>query len=304
MLRLPLSYLPFAEEYGIAHRLSGFFNEGGPYGLYVMTVLLVGIALYRLQWESKRRVWLSLGLLSIVFILSYSKAAALAAVTLLLINGLFAGSLAKKIIILGSSAIVLFIFTMTVDIGNVLVSYRANSAAYEQLSHLHDGDPSFVQGRVAGAFIVPRMIAAHPWTGVGWGNYGLLRNDPAYRGASVWFDNTSDPALGILSLTAELGFPLFALILLCLIVPYIYLRRIKAPIYLTNLAMAQPLCHFYGAQLNITYPWIVAAMAMGVAFSLATPEQLAPLLGKIRKQTTEPSSGSLPSLTPNAEGTV
>ena len=35
-------------------------------------------------------------------------------------------------------------------------------------------------GRLGGAVLVPRMIADHPWTGIGLGNYPLMRNDPHY----------------------------------------------------------------------------------------------------------------------------
>jgi hypothetical protein len=68
-------------------------------------------------------------------------------------------------------------------------------------------------------------------------------------------------------MTGELGIPLILYLASCLLLPFIYLRRIKSPLYLTNLALLQPLVHLFGGQLNLTYPWIVTAFALGLGYS-------------------------------------
>jgi hypothetical protein len=207
--------------------------------------------------------------MSVIFVLSYSKAGFLALITLFALNGLFARSLTQRLVILGSGLAIFIAITQIVDLPAVLRGYQASAAQYERLSHYHKEDANFVYGRIAGAYIVPRMIAAHPLTGIGWGNYGLLRNAPEYRGAAVFTEGADDPGLGMFGLAAEIGLPLLGGLLVVLFLPYIYLRSLKAPAWLSNLALVQPIVHLYGAQLNLTYPWVVTAFALGLGLSWA-----------------------------------
>ncbi len=252
-----------------AHRLRGFYNEGGPYGLYVISLLIIGYAIDRLGWISRQHVRLGMAFMSVIFVLSYSKAGFLALITLFALNGLFARSLTQRLVILGSGLAIFIAITQIVDLPAVLRGYQASAAQYERLSHYHKEDANFVYGRIAGAYIVPRMIAAHPLTGIGWGNYGLLRNAPEYRGAAVFTEGADDPGLGMFGLAAEIGLPLLGGLLVVLFLPYIYLRSLKAPAWLSNLALVQPIVHLYGAQLNLTYPWVVTAFALGLGLSWA-----------------------------------
>jgi hypothetical protein len=166
-----------------------------------------------------------------------------------------------------SVAVLLVATSQVVDLGKAFEVYKRGSQAYEWLSHRHENDPNFVYGRIAGAFIVPKMVAEHPLVGIGWGNYGLLRNAPEYRGAAAFAHLNDEPGLGIVGMTGELGIPLILYLASCLLLPFIYLRRIKSPLYLTNLALLQPLVHLFGGQLNLTYPWIVTAFALGLGYS-------------------------------------
>ncbi|CAN5534729.1 hypothetical protein BH10ACI4_BH10ACI4_15890 [soil metagenome] len=260
--------------YSDLHRMRGFMNEGGPYGLYMLSVLLVGVTIYRQGWQPTRRLVLSMAVIGIAFLKSESKAALAATLFLFLLNGLMAGSVGKRAIVIGSALIFLVISSQFVDLARGIRNYREASATYERVSHLHKEDTSFVAGRVAGAFLVPRMIAAHPWSGIGWGNYATIRNSPEYRGGSAWANVADDPGLGILGTVAELGLPLGAYLLICLIFPYWYLRRLGMPLYLTNLALLQPVVHIFGAQLNMTYPWIITAFALGLAYAITKKESI------------------------------
>ena len=266
VLSLPFAWLKIA-DLGVAQgRMRGFYNEGGPYGLYVLSVVFVGLSLHQLRWERKKILFAGFALLAIAFVGSQSKAAVAALLVIGILNLMLLRSFAQRLAVVGVIVVALVAVSQVIDITRSLRVYREVSLAYERGSYQHKKDPNFVLGRVAGAFIVPRMIAEHPLTGVGWGNYGLVRNAPEYRGASAWVDLNDEPALGIAGLAAELGLPATALLLFCLIYPAILLRRRGAPSHLVNLALIQPVVHLCGAQLNLTYPWIVTAFALGVAF--------------------------------------
>lgn len=252
--------------YGDLNRFRGFYNEGGPYGLYMVTVLGVAWALLRMGWEPRRRTYACMCLLAIALILSQSKAAFVTLLALLVVRSLFARSAGQRAATVTIGVGLMLLLSLTFDLGSKVRLYQEAGAKYEQASHLHVGDANVVQGRVAGLFIVPRMIAAHPITGVGWGNYGIVRNDPLYRGAAAWGD-PDESGLGILGLAAETGLPLLGLLFVCLVLPYFWLRRLRVPEYLANLALLQPIVHIFGAQMNLTYPWIVTAFALGLGFA-------------------------------------
>ena len=254
--------------YGIDHRMRGFYNEGGPYGLYLFSVFLVGFALYKSSLIKKRTFVAASAILSIAFLGSKSKAAFCAVLLLLLINGLVARSVVKRMVIIIAMCTFVFAVYQVVDFGALLRNYQRLSQAYEWLSHRHSKDTNFVAGRVAGAFLVPRMVEAHPIAGVGWGNYGLVRDAPEYRGAAAFAPDNDDPGLGVAGMSAELGLPLVFYLVICLLLPFLFLRRIKAPLYITNLALLQPLVHLFGGQLNLTYPWIVTSFALGLGYSI------------------------------------
>lgn len=271
IISYPLSIVSGVDlgAYGSSHRMRGFYNEGGPYGLYVISVFLVGMALYRQKWIKKGSLQFAFVILSIAFLGSRSKAAFCAVLVMLLVNGLLAKSFTKRIVLALSIIVFLIAVSEVIDLGTALRAYQRVSQAYEWLSHRHVNDPNFIYGRVAGAFIVPKMVAEHPLVGVGWGNYGLVRNAPEYRGAAAFVHEGDDPGLGIAGMAAELGLPLVLYLGGCLILPFIYLRRMKSPLYLTNLALLQPIVHLFGAQLNVTYPWIVTAFALGLGYSFS-----------------------------------
>ncbi len=253
--------------YSNLHRFRGFYNEGGPYGLYVVSLLLVGIVLYRKGWERGPRMVAVFGLLLITLVMAQSKAAYGAILLGAAINIFLAGSLSRKLVMLAAGAAITFFIFQVTGAGKLIALYEKQSVAYERSSHLHAKDPNFVYGRVAGGFIVPRMIAGHPFTGIGWGNYGILRNSPEYRGAAQFVSGADEPGLGLLGTAADLGLPLISFLLICVFVPVFYVRRRGAPLYVVNLALWQPIVHLFGGQLNLTYPWITTALALGLVYA-------------------------------------
>ncbi|MES2391441.1 MAG: O-antigen ligase family protein, partial [Acidobacteriota bacterium] len=201
--------------YNSDNRMRGFYNEGGPYGLYVISAMLVGVALLRLGQGNRFRLRAGILLLFAALLGSRSKAAICAFAVLLVLDALIVKGVRRKILVICSLAASVAISIVVVDVPAQLRIYRRGMAAYEYLSHLREHDVNFVYGRVAGAFLVPRMIRAHPYTGIGWGNYGLVRNDSVYRGASAWATFADAPGLGFFGFIAELGIPLSAFLVLC-----------------------------------------------------------------------------------------
>jgi hypothetical protein len=272
IMSYPISFAGGLElgAYGPDHRMRGFYNEGGPYGLYLISVFLIGWVLYKQKWVKRRALQFGFVILAIGFLGSKSKAAFCAVLFLFLINGLLAKSFKRRVVLAVSVTVLLVAASQIVDLGKALATYKRVSQAYERLSHRHANDPNFVYGRVAGAFIVPKMVSEHPLVGIGWGNYGLLRNAPEYRGAAAFAHLSDEPGLGIAGMTADLGIPLVLYLGGCILLPYIYLRRIKSPSCFQNLALLQPIVHLFGGQLNLTYPWIVTALALGLGYSFTT----------------------------------
>ncbi len=270
IISYPLDVLGIASwgAYANLHRFRGFYNEGGPYGLYALSALLVGYALYKLEWESARWAKVGMALMFVAFLGAQSKAAIFALMLLILITALTGGTVVQRVGLVSAAGVFLFGLAALTPLRYEVSIYLAGSQVFERVSHQRATDPNFVYGRVAGAFIVPRMIAAHPWSGIGLGNYGTLRNAPEYRGAAVWAQTADDPGLGIVSYAADLGLPLLTYTFFCLLMPFFLLRRLKAPAYLINLALLQPLVHLFGGQFNLTYPWVVSALALGIAFRI------------------------------------
>jgi len=116
-------------------------------------------------------------------------------------------------------------------------------------------------GRVAGAILVPRMIEAHPITGIGLGNFSLLRNAPEYLQGLPTKDTWELPGIGLVAYVAELGIPLFVYLMVLLCMPA-WMCRFRASKFAFVLAAYQPLAHVFGVQLNFYYPWLCAAFAL------------------------------------------
>jgi hypothetical protein len=153
------------------------------------------------------------------------------------------------------------------DLGTHLVGYLTSyQNIEEQISVRGSSDYNLVIGRVSALRIVPRMIASHPVTGIGFGNYPLMRNDPLYLGGLPTVTEVEDlPGLGIPGYAAELGIPATLWLLVLLFVPY-RVSRGKATI-LVIAALFQPLAHILAVQLTFFYPWFVSACALAASHS-------------------------------------
>ncbi len=255
-------------------RANGFYNEGGPYGLYVLTALAVGLFLRPL--EARRKLfYLSFFCCLFGLALSASKAAYAGMVLTMALLSLVAATWRQRLASAVAFAAVTFIILTQTPLQQGLQIYQTGSQKYEIDSNLDPGNLNLVGGRVAGLYFVPRMVAAHPWLGVGFAHYGLVRNTPEYRRLAAFVEINDVPGLGILQYLAETGIPITLFLLFVLFVPFALLRRTTHLRRATALGLMQPVAHLMGAQLNLTYPWVVSAFALGLtSWTIRAEEQL------------------------------
>jgi hypothetical protein len=206
-----------------------------------------------------------MGLFVICMVLSQSKSALLLLPVLGLINGYVLLPRRGQWAMIGVAAVVLAVLSFA-GMGRVVELYQIASADYRILSQIRSQDGNYVMGRVAGTVLAPRMIMAHPLTGVGWGNYGAVRDDPQYRQGTAFAIANDAPGLGPIDYIVDLGIPLWLFLTWAEFKPFRLLRRQGAGMLILNLALMQPLANIFGAHLNLTYPWVVAGFALGLGY--------------------------------------
>jgi hypothetical protein len=243
-------------------RARGFFIEGGPFGLYLISVISVGFL--RRHLTGKRIGYTNALIVAIAFLLSGSKAGVLALAILLFAWILSTASFLKKIVYLSLAAIVVTGFAMAIHIQEQINAYVESYQDIEYKIALVGYDTNLVMGRIAGAYIVPRMIAAHPITGIGIGNYPLMRNDPRYLGPLPSIRYLEDePGLGVLGYASELGLPVTACLIILLFVPYGICMKSATIVVLASLV--QVVSQLLGVQPTFFYPWFVSASAIAAS---------------------------------------
>lgn len=269
MVTYPLNYY-FNLDLGTynVHRFRGFDNEGGPYGVYLLTLFALSIVMRQRGWLSKRRFYGGLFFFFICLAGSQSKAAlvGLGLTGFMYLMWTLQGW--KRIRLIAAFCIVIVTGAIVLDLPKNLELYGQAVAAYQQYSILHAQDANIVQGRIAGAVLAPRMIEAHPLLGVGWGNYPLVRDNPEYRQGSAFAPTLADaPSLGPIDYMVDLGIPLWMYLTWINLKPLYLLRRRRVNSRVLTLAAMQPIAVLCGTHLNITYQWIVLALAMGIGFN-------------------------------------
>lgn len=248
-------------------RARAFFNEGGPYGTYMVSVFVVGLLRRHVAGRPLGKI--NTAILVSAFIMSASKAGFFAAACLLLYSAISHASFIRKISYLILTIGLLWGLAVSLNFGNQLYGYLYSFENLQQQVAARGTDLNLVAGRVSALYIVPKMISAHPITGIGYGNYPLMRNDPHYLGILPPIPTVEDiPGIGIPGIAAELGIPATLWLLLLLLWPY--WRNRKQAAILSVAALFQILAHAFAVQLTFFYPWFVSACA--VAASLHEPE--------------------------------
>jgi hypothetical protein len=252
----------YSVDYAV--RARGFFNEGGPFGIYVISVFIIGLLLRHMM--GRRLGFANVAILFLAFILSESKAAFFLVVLLALYLVVSAASFRKKIIYFVLSTSLFCGIAVWLNVPVLLAGYINSYQRVETNVAALGNDSNVVLGRIAALYIVPRMISAHPITGIGFGNYPLIRNDPKYLGNLPTITDAEDlPAIGIPGIAAEIGIPATLWLMILLLAPYWMCRR-KASI-LGTAAIFQLLAHSFGVQLTFFYPWFVSACALAASLN-------------------------------------
>ena len=247
--------------YGADGRVRGFFNEGGPYGLFLVSVAVVALLrmhIFRSAFPALR--WAILSVLAVAAGLSQSKAALLAAMGLCGVGVWLTGSRLRKIALaLACTSILSAALTV---FGEQAFGYFYAYLNLEEAMAYRPDDPSLIMGRIAASVIVPRMIAAHPVLGIGVGNYSLMRNDPEYLKNLPPVSEWDLPGMGLLGSAAEFGIPLTLFLAALLLRPLAFSRTMRRPAVVAAAASFQPLAFLLGVNLNFFYPWLVAAFVL------------------------------------------
>ncbi len=275
---------------GRNYRMVGFNNEGGSYGTYLLTVIFLTLAMMQAGWLSKRAGLWSMSLFAIALLGSQSKAALFEIAIFALVGPAVRLRGIKLLVTTCAVAAVLIIAFSVINVSALVSGYTSSISSYEQISNLSPDDGNIVVGRVAGLFLAPKMIAAHPLAGIGWGNYPIVRDDPQYRRSSPIVEtNLDSPSLGPIDYVVELGLPLFLYFTWVELVPALPLIRKRIGFGLISLVLMQPIANWFGAHLNLTYPWVAAAIALGMVYG---PE--GQLGGEKQTQTTLPAPVEVP----------
>ena len=260
VLAISGQYLLFV--YAPADRVRGFFNEGGPYGVYLVSALLLAGLRVRLFRPARR--WMlvpAVAVLLVALLLSASKAGILTLIACCLSSTL-ALSLRRRLalatVLLGLAAAFVFGFQSRFQ------AYLRDITNFDEAVLDRPDDINLIMGRVVAVLIIPRMIDAHPLTGIGIGNYSLMRNDPDYLQGLPVVADWDLPGLGLVSVAAELGIPLAMYLVGLLLKPALLSYRRKAAAALLAASTFQPCAALVGVNLNFFYPWLVTGFVLAV----------------------------------------
>lgn len=243
--------------YGVA-RLTGFYVEGGPYGLFMSTLIF-------LQLISGKKNKSHLIIFSLALVLAQSKAAIVALLILIIINFMIKNKtlssfLNPKNIVRFSISILLFVSAALLTTYNVAYNYIEDIKESSHTVNEKAYDKSFVMGRVAAYNIGPRIFFDNPLFGVGLGTYSLVRNDPKYSGNFPRVDDWDLTGLGgFFNLIVENG--LFGL-LGFIIITFRFFKFDSIGISFFSIFIIP---FALGAQLYMVYPWIYLGMYASLA---------------------------------------
>jgi hypothetical protein len=271
-ITLPLNVLFNMQlgTYSDSHRFRGFDNEGGSFGLYLLSVLLIAIVMRKRNWLSRWQFRWGLASLLLGMIGAQSKSLFVAAGLVGVIDLMWIFRGWKRWAMIAGMSAALIVLASVFNFQRQIDAYIRGSEQYQKLSYLKKNDGNVVMGRVAGAVLAPRMIAAHPLLGIGWGNYPLVRDNREYRRGTAFALNLTDaPGLGLIDYIVELGIPLWLYLTWVELKPVLMLHRRSADVWLVSLALMQPISNWAGSHLNLTHPWVVLSFALGLGFSSA-----------------------------------
>ena len=261
ILSIPLS--KYGEFFGYYDgRGRGGFTEGGPWGLYLVTACIVGRALWVRRQISRKQAWIFAASMAFALVLAASKAAAACALAIFLTAIFLRSSWRERAASLVMVAAVATAGWYVFDIPQQWQGVLKLRRSAELIVRMDPDNPSTAYGRVAASVIVPRMIGEHWLTGIGWGNYPIVRNNPQYLGIMLPVKAYDLPGLGLVSEAAELGFPALIAMYVMMFYPVYLAMKTKSHRLVAMMGLAAPVVFMMGAQFTLFYPWMMTAFAL------------------------------------------
>jgi len=240
----------------------GGFTEGGPWGLYLVTACIVARILAARKEISQPKMVLVIVTMAAAFLVARSKASAGCALLIFLTGIFWKSNWRQKITSLFAIALVCTAIYYLLDVQDTWEKLMKARKMAEVMVRFDRDNPSTAYGRLAASVIVPRMIEQHPLTGIGFGNYPVMRNDPTYLGMMFPVRYYDLPGLGLISLTAEIGIPSLIALYVIMFYPAYWANKTGAHRLVFTLALCQPVVTLIGAQVTFYYPWLMSAFAI------------------------------------------
>jgi hypothetical protein len=241
----------------ITFRLRGFFNEGGPFGLFNAYLYI----LY--DWvlkQSKKSDLLGKLIIILIIVLASSKAGYCMMIIFLAIKAYGQINSSKYALILKTVMVPIIL------VGAASLVYAVSEVYIERSAYIKEvgfdlkssdaTDPNSVMGRVSGMTIAPNILMNNYIVGVGLGNYALVRNNPLYRDyfPEVSVADWDSPGLGgLVDLMIDGGFLFF--VFFVFIFYKIYKEVMINQKQLHSLLLSFIFPFFFGVQLYFLYPW-------------------------------------------------
>lgn len=260
-------FLVYNSTYGYSDkgiRLKGFFNEGGPFGVFLAWLYI--LFNWFLDFTGKKGVK---GLI-LLFVLVVFCAQSKAGIALL---SLWYG---YKLLVWAYKSryrkLLIYAVAPLVAVGISFIVYRISLnylRSFNQLRAEASSANPFVNGnmmgRVSGAVIVKNMVEKETFTGIGLGNYPLRRNDPAFRGwlpAIPSFLWDAHGYGGFVDILVDGGI-IFFLLFIALI--FIFFKRIRRTERMAPLVIAFAGPFLCGLQIHFLYPWFIVGLGLALS---------------------------------------
>lgn len=241
-------------------RLKGLYVEGGPLGLFYSYIFVV------YEWVLKKvgkKDFFGKVLIILIIVFASSKAGYSMLLIYLGIKSFdflkqkIGKNLALTVIpfflILGGTILYFILYSYISTVGQELTLVVNNT-------NDSDIDGGLAMGRVSGLVIVPNMIKNNLLTGIGLGNYPLLRNNPTYLDyfpvipTNYW---DSSGLGGIVDFLTEGGLVIFLIFVFIIYNIYTDIRNERDGVYLFY-SFVGPF--IFGVQFHFFYPWLSLAL--------------------------------------------
>jgi hypothetical protein len=201
--------------------------------------------------------------------LTQSKAGYAAIAIMIVATVFFGKSLRIKLALLICLGVMVVGLLSTPSLSLTLMKYV--TAATDNTTGLLDDSAFGFGGREAAAVLVPRMISAHPFVGLGIGNYQLVRNDPAYLQGIPPLEHWDYSGAGLFVKIAELGVPLSLFLVGVLLLPLRTAMKKNANMLIKLSASYQLMATLQGVELHFFYPWLCSAFVLAILFFMPVP---------------------------------